>query len=529
MMVTTVADVVDVCAPNAPVTISDEVPAGRGLVLTRDVEAGSPLLDLTPATLINARTADTWLHKDLIPTRDRPSHDRHHTNDRLSQAQSLAEVLLPLTSYQILSILLARWKTSPPNSDTRLATFVESLPKAFPTCPVVWSLSEKTSSLAALLPNLTAELCRQVQAKFEWDWAAVQAVQSLRPDLLRDPESGSYSPIDLHTFAWAWCCVNSRCVYLPLGLRPHSDNFTLAPVLDMCNHTWQKTDECKVTWTAAAGLQLRAPALSVRPAGLKRNDEILISYGAHSNGTLLSEYGFVLGRRKGENKVNEASWESGNPFVEVRLDEYVGALLDTCISSKEAGEDVIQLLQENGYWRDYTIHPHPSPAHPSHRLVVALRLLAAHDHSSPPLSSRPSKEVPMPAQGLHQQRSSGRQKAKKATTFNNGTMSSDTTNKAAGVQAEPDVVQAWLEMTWGQRNVISSENEARAHELLVVLVKEAQQAAQSKLEKLSGLQSSKTGAASTSSDSLELIQTILEEEVDTCQAVLDLDPSANAW
>lgn len=143
-------------------------------------------------------------------------------------------------------------------------------------------------------------------------------------------------------FAWAWCCVNSRCVYLPLGLTPHSDNFTLAPVLDMCNHTWLKADECKVSWTAAGGLQLRAPSVTARPAGLRRGDELFISYGAHSNGTLLSEYGFVLGR-------NGKAWETGNPYTEVRLDKYVEALLDAWPERER--EETKQLLQENGYWK----------------------------------------------------------------------------------------------------------------------------------------------------------------------------------
>lgn len=148
--------------------------------MTRDTDAAALVLDLAPYLLINARTAQKWLHSDLVPTRDRPSHERHHSGERLGQSHAIQEtpLLLPLTSYQLLAVLLAKWKTHPPKGDGQVAAFVDSLPKAFPTSPLVWSLSgTKTASLINLLPEPTAELCRQVRAKFDWDWAAVKAVQ----------------------------------------------------------------------------------------------------------------------------------------------------------------------------------------------------------------------------------------------------------------------------------------------------------------------------------------------------------------
>lgn len=91
---------------------------------------------------------------------------------------------------------------------------------------------------------------------------------------------------------------------------------------------------------------------------------------------------------------------------------------------------------------------------------------------------------------------------------------------------EDDSVQAWLEMTWGQRDLVSADNEARAHGILRGIVNEAHRAARARLDKVIDLVA--LAGEAEEKESLSLIQTILEEEVDTCHALLSLDPSSSA-
>lgn len=64
---------------------------------------------------------------------------------------------------------------------------------------------------------------------------------------------------------------------------------TPQPLLDMANHTVDSSLECKVKWTSTSALQLSAPAKSHQPQGLSVGQEVMITYGPHSNGVRLSD------------------------------------------------------------------------------------------------------------------------------------------------------------------------------------------------------------------------------------------------
>ncbi|WFD07722.1 hypothetical protein MVES1_003092 [Malassezia vespertilionis] len=182
-------------------------------------------------------------------------------------------------------------------------------------------------------------------------------------------------------FLWAWLCVNSRCVYLDLHYTHHADNFTMAPLLDMANHTPIAARECKVRYNARDGLELYAPS-----DGVAAGAEVCITYGAHANALLLAEYGFVLPF----GVHSDGAWK-GNQYAEILVDSQVDALLD---AQGEMGEWKRALLREEGYWGDYTMHPAPAPAHPSHRLHVALQLvcLEVQSHTEQNTAGARSKE-----------------------------------------------------------------------------------------------------------------------------------------
>lgn len=60
--------------------------------------------------------------------------------------------------------------------------------------------------------------------------------------------------------------------------------FLFQPLLDMANHTVTSSLECKVKWTSTGDLRLSAPAKTYQPQGLPIGQEIMITYGPHSNG-----------------------------------------------------------------------------------------------------------------------------------------------------------------------------------------------------------------------------------------------------
>ena len=68
---------------------------------------------------------------------------------------------------------------------------------------------------------------------------------------------------------------------------------------------------------------------------LRKGEEIFYSYGTHSEDTLLSEYGFVLG-------------EDGNSDDSVDVTELVQKLFETLPAQEK--DEKIQLLQNHQYW-----------------------------------------------------------------------------------------------------------------------------------------------------------------------------------
>ncbi|SPO27048.1 related to RKM2 - ribosomal protein lysine methyltransferase [Ustilago trichophora] len=462
------------------VQVSDQVPAGRGLAFTHDIRPGQKVLSLPSDALINVKSYKSFFHPDTLPTAVDVAGSSRKGKGRLSSAQ-------------LLSLLIARakveselrqWKDKARETESKkheaLRLFVRTLPESFDNAPLTWSLlahsidtdskqvSEETSwkqrffqTLLLALPSHSRELANKVRRRFEQDWLSINSTRANHPDLLAEPSLLTTNPdlartivcsIDLDTYLWAWLCVNSRCVFLPLSLADHSDNFTLAPMLDMANHTPDPALECKVRYASDGGLELYAPVSDASPSGLKGGDECCITYGPHSNQSLLSEYGFVLPAQlkfagEGADAGNGAEWK-GSRYVDVLMDQEVETLLK---AQAKGGEDKIELLQNRGYWGEYTIHPYPEPAHPSHRLIPALRLAALDlDASVPAPTSKVAKTKPQP----------GVKAGKKAPTFHHANFAE---------QELASDLDKWEETLNGYRDIVSEENERQAHQILVDL------------------------------------------------------------
>lgn len=371
---------------------------GRGLFVQKDVIQGETLLVLPPSCLLNPSNADRFVPKELIPSAAKPSSPSHwEVGD--SSLKNDATCSLPLTSVQVLTLILALWKAGQKvgkqtprkeeekEAHTYIDLFLGTYPTSFDSLPLAWQVciqhdasnieskntptpSETRTLLQAMLNHLPTHIqtqAQKVQLRFEKDIRAIQAIQLSRPDLLGKCVNGHvYSSITMQEWVWAWACVNSRCVYLPLGLKPHGDNFTLAPLLDMANHTMETEKESKVRWLPSKALQINAPK---NGKGQAKDEEVFISYGPHSNGFLLTEYGFTIPSTLSDDL---SQWR-GNRYAEVHVDHIILNMLG---KQGKQGKVKIELLEEQGYWGEYTIHPFPNPAHPSYRLLLAARLIA---------------------------------------------------------------------------------------------------------------------------------------------------------
>jgi len=177
--------------------------------------------------------------------------------------------------------------------------------------------------------------------------------------------------------------VNTRCVYHRLKSLPSDrDNLTLCPILDFANHTRASPHlllEPSEIWNATPRSKPgdNLTLVSSHDIVIKEGEELCLKYGFHSNRTLFVEYGFV-------NEPFHSKCEG-----EVDVQDIVEQLFEGkgIIGSRLKG-----ILTAEGYWgcvslflyrptdqqplsgRDWTLHSSPSPAHPSYRLVTALRL-----------------------------------------------------------------------------------------------------------------------------------------------------------
>jgi hypothetical protein len=118
------------------------------------------------------------------------------------------------------------------------------------------------------------------RAKFNLDLAAAQ---HMHPDL----DFSEKSVLD--RFTWAWCIVNTRCFYyVAPGAEPPADSdeaMILCPGIDLFNHA---SHGCDVTYDNE-GFWVRAERI------YEPGEEIVTSYGAHGEDTLMVEYGFLMG------------------------------------------------------------------------------------------------------------------------------------------------------------------------------------------------------------------------------------------
>ncbi|PPQ78094.1 hypothetical protein CVT25_015628 [Psilocybe cyanescens] len=340
----------DISIDKLPVVARSSPGAGYGLFSLRSIEPSAPLFSIPAQALLNSLT--------LAP---------HYPSTRPK-----------LTCTQAVSLhLMLHRSVDGHSSDPLFGPYISVLPNNFDSHPFSWlwkkrhdpdSLSLDTQ-LANILPRRILEKLDKMTLLFEEDWKRTQDYLRNNPTLL-DKKTGTRIEED---YLWGWLNVNTRCVYHRLAkTRSDGDNMTLCPILDFANHTTKppyttpETTRAELWDTGPSAKKkfgdnfvLLSPSSAASPA-----EELYLKYGAHSSATLFSEYGFV-----------------SNPDPAEQSDETLGGQMDLGSVIEHlferrgvVGSWMKDVLIEEGYWGDWTLHSSPAPAHPSYRLITTLRL-----------------------------------------------------------------------------------------------------------------------------------------------------------
>ncbi|BGP13733.1 hypothetical protein JCM10213v2_001671 [Rhodosporidiobolus nylandii] len=353
--------------------------AGRGLVARGDIPPNSLLISIPNTALLNRKTL-----KPLYPP---------VFADKLNAIQWLSlHIALEFRSHvSSPSPPQPSFNRSSSTSSTSSAPqkdywpFLATLPRAFPTVPLTWSVNSLTldtlraeyavsaedaslreraerekragegekerrrrkryTDLCALLPPAVRKRQEEIEKKFKEDWRTVQGVWAAQ-----DEKKGELAFFD---FLLGWLngkSLNTRCIYFDIDGKA-ANNLTLCPI----NHVPGRTTKPHPT---ISSLTFSAPPSSSADPPLKDGDELAFSYGPHGDDFLLAEYGFVAGRE--------------NVYNSVEVDRFIEGLFEA--QGKE-GEVKKGVLADEGYWGDMTLQATPEPPSASWRVLVALRLL----------------------------------------------------------------------------------------------------------------------------------------------------------
>lgn len=255
---------------------------GGGLYSQEAIPEGRKLLELPASALLNKKTV----------------------------AKFYSARVRNLSSYQLLSLHLALHRRTKSGDGERFLDFLAILPTTFEGMSLYWAqgsdseLARVTRQWLALSSAAVQKATTSVEIRFLNDWKVTRNAWKAE---------GTGQALEKADFLWGWCCVNSRCLYCPLGLKPEPDNFTLAPIFDLANHQptspflFRLENRCLVLYSSLAhgitndeqDARLRAlfesnSDIGDRTSVVKAGQEIYLPYGQHDNATLLAEYGFVL-------------------------------------------------------------------------------------------------------------------------------------------------------------------------------------------------------------------------------------------
>lgn len=286
---------------------------GRGLFANGSIEKGTQLIKISHQCLMNFSTVmahiTSWRGDGHVVNKSRLPRC-HGEGDSITTLYAKMDIarLQSLSSFQIVTMFI--YLESKRGTKSWWFPFIDSLPPMtdFDQSPLVWKLHDDHRLKS--LPRSTSIHCDKMLERFSRDYTTVQSfVDGL--------------DIDRELYLWTWFCVNSRCLYMEIDEgHDKDDNFTLAPFVDLINHS--PRDQCvlKIDHTGFHVLTSTSYA---------EDDELYLSYGPHSNEFLLCEYGFML---------------DTNPWNDVDVTSKITPMLDST---------QVEFLKSKGYYGDYTM------------------------------------------------------------------------------------------------------------------------------------------------------------------------------
>lgn len=316
--------------------------AGRGLFVNKDVTPDTPLFSIPNAAHLNASTlAKLYIDSD---------------NER------------KLSAVQLISLHLYIHRPDPQNNIEQAnhhayGPYLAILPRDFASHPLSWLASNVHSTFLACMPPTTLRNLHKRFDQFQQDWKVVSAYlnhlsqksSELIPSSFATWKCTANKEEELERYLWAWLNVNTRCFYMLLcSSKTDPDNITLCPLADLANHS--SLEQQATTKTPIPTFY------SPLSSSLRKDDEIYLKYGSHSNSTLFTEYGFV-----------EKGYPSGG---QVDVQDIIEAQFEAL---GDLGMWMRSLLEDTNFWGDWFLYDFPSPASPSYRILPALRLLQLSD------------------------------------------------------------------------------------------------------------------------------------------------------
>ncbi|KAJ8472691.1 hypothetical protein ONZ45_g16565 [Pleurotus djamor] len=286
-----------------------------------------------------------------------------------------------------LHLLLHRPIGEDNSADPLFGPYISVLPRDFESHPLTWRVRRELSSdtvvegkLLESLPGSEKSGLNELWMRLIKDWRLSCNYVRTHKDLLSKSatrtlafEQFNEDNADiLLDFTWAWLNVNTRCIsYRIKTASSDPDNFTLCPILDFANHN--PDTSAGMTPLHLSGDIWNAPSATCKDFTLRTSgksatgsgDELYLTYGAHSNTTLFLEYGFI-------NPFTHKAILEGSFAGEVDVGEAMQTLFNS--GGSKRGAWLREVLEREGYWGDWTLHSAPAPAHPSFRLITALRL-----------------------------------------------------------------------------------------------------------------------------------------------------------
>jgi len=308
-----------------------------------------------------------------------------------------AKSVLSATQLISLHLFLHRPVDGLVSSDPLYGPYLSILPREFEYHPLtllvrrtMQVLREDNIALLDDLPPSVASALHECLTRFRIDWDVVRRYLQDHPDLSLGRPVQFEPDLNLTMdFLCAWLNVNTRCIYHRLSSsRTDPDNITLCPILDFANHTTSQIHMMpRRTDVEPWNLQRYKivedfTLLSPVDVAVEANRELYLTYGAHTNRRLFVEYGFTNALTANPRAQDTSLWE-------VDVQDVVESLF---LKRGTVGAWMKEILTEEGYWGDWTLHYAPEPAHPSWRLVVTLRL-----YHIVPLSA---KHIPLTPDGV---------------------------------------------------------------------------------------------------------------------------------